>query len=136
MFLSIIYTLILPLYSFFTAYILQVFGGPTAQSLYTKAQLFYFKVFLQSATSPIQIIISCISIGLQAVCFIAQGIINIVAVTYMYDSGPIDASPLFIAIIIALQRALMSIQIAFIFQAYYFQVFWVQINSANIVKAA
>jgi len=35
--LSIIYALTLPLYNFFTAYILWVSRGPTAWSLYTKA---------------------------------------------------------------------------------------------------
>jgi len=37
-----------------------------------------------------------------------------VVATYTYDSGPIDTGPLFIAIVMALQRALISVRIAFI----------------------
>ena len=62
--LSVIYALILSLYSFFMAYILQVSRGPAAWSLYTRAQLFYFKASSQLAALPIQIIISFTSIGL------------------------------------------------------------------------
>ena len=62
--LSVIYALILPLYNFFIAYILQASRGPTAQSLYTKTQLFYFKVSSWLAALPIQIIILYTSIGL------------------------------------------------------------------------
>ena len=62
--LSITYTLILLLYSFFMAYILWVSRGPTAQSLCTRAQLFYFKASSRSAASPIRIVISFTSIGL------------------------------------------------------------------------
>ena len=62
--LSITYALISPLCSFFTAYILQVSRGPVAQSLYTRAQLFYFEASLQLAALPIWIVISFTSIGL------------------------------------------------------------------------
>ena len=113
--LSIIYTLISPLCSFFTACILQASKGPVAWSLCTRAQLFCFKVFSQSVASPIRIVISCTSIGLQVACFTAQGIIGVVVVTCVYNSGPIDAGPLFIAVVVALQRALISVWIAFIF---------------------
>ena len=123
--LSIIYALTSPLYSFFTAYILQVSSSPTAWSLYTRAQLFYFKVTLWLVVSPIRIIILQISIGLQVAYLIAQGIKGIkgiIAVTYAYNYGPIGISPLFIAIIITFQRALISIQITFISWAYSSQV--------------
>jgi len=44
----------------------------------------------------------------------AWGIIGIVAATCVYDSGPIDVNPLFVAIIAAFLRAPISVRIAFI----------------------
>ena len=44
----------------------------------------------------------------------AWDIMGIVAATYAYDSGLMGISPFFIAIVAALQRALISVQIAFI----------------------
>ena len=107
--LSIIYALTSPLYNFFTAYILQVSRGPTAQSLYTRAQLFCFKVSLRSTASPIQIVILYTSISLWVAFFTAQGIIGVVAAIYAYDSRPINTGLLFIAIVIALWRVLISV---------------------------
>ena len=100
--LSIIYILILPLYNFFIAYILQISRGFTAQSLQIRAQIFYFKASLQLVALPIQIIIIYTSIGLQVAYLLAQGIIGIIAAIYIYKSVPIDTSPFFIAIIITL----------------------------------
>ena len=107
--LSITYALTSPLCSFFIAYILQVFRGSVAWSLYTRAQLFYFKVSLWLVALPIQIMILFTSIGLQVAYLIAQGIIGMVAAACTYNSGPIDAGPLFIAIVTALRRAPISI---------------------------
>ena len=134
--LSMIYALMSPLCSFLMACILQVSGGPMAWSLCTRAQLFCFNVSSRSVASPIYIVISCTSVGLQVLCFIAWGIIGTVAVMCAYDSGPIGTSPFFVAIVAALWRALIFVQIAFMSQAYYFWVPQVQISSANVVKAA
>jgi len=60
-----------------------------------------------------RIVILCTSVGLWATCLIAWGIIGMVAVMYTYNSGPIDVSPLFVAIVAAFLRAPISVQIAF-----------------------
>jgi len=59
-----------------------------------------------------RIVISCTSVGLSAACLMAWGIIGIVVATCAYDSGP-TAGPLFVVIVAALRRALISVRIAF-----------------------
>ena len=68
--------------------------------------------------------------------FMAWGIVGIVAAMCTYDSKPMGVGLFFIAIIAALWRALISVWIAFMSWAYYSWVFWVQISSTDVVKAA
>jgi len=51
--------------------------------------------------------------------------VGMVAATCAYDSGLMDAGPLFVAVVAALRRAPMSVRIAFISWAYCPWVPWV-----------